>query len=259
MELNLELFSDTINEYKALIDKLRAVEPKVKVEDVIETLDDKQRKHFATYEALLMKADLMVHGNFDPKLAQAFDALASKFRADCKAQMDFLITSKRNAAKVIGDKEHEALVLQAREMREKIESLETVLPGVAGIKIPTSFYKKNEDGSLMKTKTGGLRLDIPNAPSAPTGKEDESGPVTRGRPTTASMIILGTVNEKDETEWHDNDHPGKTFATLYGSVRADHNFIGLCKVVEKSDQSTTGWTTPVEYAGRKWVGKMRSK
>lgn len=260
MELNAEVLIEKINELKQMMDVIRSSNdnPKINVEKLVETFDDDQLETYKTMMDLLYKLDRLIHVQYDSNVAQAINAELKRVSADANARTVYLVDSDNRSRKLEFDGEVVELIGQAKKLKQQIEGLHDFLVA-SDITIPASVYK-HEDGKLSLTKAGNKVLDLPRIFDV----SDDEASKTRGRPAKTKTLILGTVTHNEENNdedivWHDNDHVGKTFMDLYGTIRSDHNPVGLFKAVEKADlQVTTGWSTPVEYAGRLWVAKVRS-
>lgn len=242
-----------------LVEMMRVIrqqttEPKVNVAALVESFDEDERATFDKVMVLVNKLDKLVHANYLVNVAQAINVEVSRLASDSGFHTKYLVSADDKARKIELDGAMVDLVRDAQKLKKNIES------GVAYMEacdeeIPAAMFKRDDDGKFIVTKAGNKVLDLPRIFAV---DEDEGTASKAGRPATASTLILGTVEDNGEVLWHDYPHIGTAFRNLYGSVRTDHNQYNLFKLVEKSDQSPTkGWETPVEYAGRKWVGKLR--
>lgn len=256
MEITGQHLVEKIDELKKLMATISvsSMSDKANVDKLTETFDASQSKVYKTMLDLITKLDRLFHANYDTAVAQALNVSVAKLAADAKARTDYLVEVDVKAKRLEMEGAAVDTLKEAENLRKSIVGLHMYLSS-AGIEIPDSIYKKNEKGEFVLNKSGERVLRLPRVPKI----DDETGQIKRtGRKARTSMLILGVVSENGETEWHDHDHIGKTFAEIFGTLRAEHNPVGLFKEVEKSNQSVTkGWETPVEYASHKWVAKVR--
>ncbi len=254
MEFNIETLEELMEEFKTEVEAFRKVEPKVDTTNLVESFDDDEKVAYTTLTELLDKLDTMIHGNWNTKVSVAINERVKKFASDCSARNNYLVSIETRQVKLELDEESENTIKALISLRKKIQAVEMFLLA-NDEKIPASFYKKDESGQ----PTG--RLDVPNTPALPKGSdESDKEAVTRGRPSKERTLILGTVDEKGKTKWHEHDHYGKTFVDLFGTIRSDCNGPGLIAAVTKAgleNITKEGWNTPVEYAGYRWVAKVR--
>lgn len=255
MELNADTLVAKINELKQMVDVIRGSNetPKVNVEKLVESFDEDQLTAYKKVMDLLMKADKLIHANFDSSVAQAINVELKRVAADAQARTTYVVDIDNRSKKLELDGDVVEMVSEAKKLKKQIEGLHDFLVA-SDVFIPISVYK-HEDGKLTLTKAGNKVLDLPRI--FDIGDDDSASTSKRGRPSRTKTLILGTV-EDNETVWHDEDHIGKTFVKLYGTIRTDHNPVGLFKACDKANvEVTKGWDTPVEYAGKLWVAKVR--
>lgn len=259
VEINSDLLMSLVRELKDRVSAMRQTEPKVDVSKLVDQFSDDQLKAYKALNDLIMKLDKLVHANFDSEIAQVVNQQVKTLAADCNSRTVYLVDIDTRASKLELDSDMAEEVRECKKLKEKIEGLHTFLEA-SGVDLPNELYKSEYDDSgnrkgFALTRAGNKVLDLPRISDV-----DDSGEVAkRGRPAKTKTLILGIMNEDDSVTWHDNDHVGTTFVEVYGSLRTDHNPMGLFKIVEKSNQSvTTGWENPVDYAGNRWVAKVRS-
>lgn len=256
MELTADMLVEKIDELKQLMDVIRGNtnEPKVNVEKLVESLDEDQMVVYKKLNELVIKLDRLFHANYDSTVAQIINQEMKRVSVDANARTQYLVEIDNRAKKLELEGDVIEMIETAKNLKNSIIGLHMFLVG-GGVDIPDSVYK-TEDGKIVVNAKNEKVLNLPRIFDV----SDEGEVKKAGRPSRSKTLILGTVDEAtNETTWHDHDHVGKTFVELYGTIRSEHNAIGLFKEVEKSNQAvTTGWETPVHYAGRLWVGKTRS-
>jgi hypothetical protein len=256
MELNAEVFMEKIAELQAMMAVIRSnsTEPKVNVEKLVSSFDEDEASAYKKIMDLVYKVDRLVHANYMVNVAQAINAELKKVAADSAARTMYLVTSDDKARKAELDGDVVELIGQAKKLKAQIEGMHDFLVA-SDVAIPDAAYKQ-EDGKVVLTKANNKVLNLPRIFDV----SEDADTSKRGRPSRSQTLILGTDTDGEVT-WHDNDIVGKTFLDIFGTVRSEHNQFGLFKAVEKALPEVTiskGWDTPVEYAGKLWVAKVRS-
>lgn len=249
MEMTADTLVELCEQFKREVEEYRKVEPKVDTSNIVATFDETERAIYDEIVDGLDRIDALVHANYNSRIAVAVHEKIRKFESDSKARRDYLQSIETKRVAVSMDEESEAKLQIILKLRKKIDATRMFLEA-EGITLPASLFKKSE-------KTGNLLLDLPKTPGDNSTSETSG---TRGRPSKSKLLILGIVNAKGQTHWYDFDHVGKTFAEVFGTIRADACPPGLWAAVEKAGITNylkDGWTTPVEYAGKKWVSKVR--
>lgn len=249
--LSADALVEKIKELRDFVSSYKAVEQKINLQQMTEAFDPDQMASFTEIREAIQVVDDLMQKNYDSAVAQVITAAISTLGSDAVVRRNFLMETDRKAKKIEVDADLKEKIEEAKRRKSDIQALHTLLVNMK-VKLPNSIYK--EGRTTKDGKKGEKLLDLPRIEDV-----SEDGEVSkRGRPATAMAIVLGTV-EDGETTWYESvNHIGEVFTNLYGSIRADHNQLGLFKAVSKTDQSVTqGWETPVEYAGRLWVAKVR--
>lgn len=254
MEITLEALEELCEQFKAQVEEYRKVEPKVDTSNLVATFDEDEIKAYDKLVSLLDKLDAMVHGNFNSRVSVAIHEKIRKFESDSKARRDYLQQIDDRRTRIELDEDSAERLENLTRMRKKIDAIRMMLDA-EGIDISKSEYLKKND------KSGNLVWNLPKLPGDSTSSDDKEVK-TRGRTPATKLLILGTVDDEGHTHWYDFDHIGKAFVEVFGTVRSDACPPGLFSAVEKAghkDYLKNGWTGSVEYAGHKWVAKVREK
>jgi hypothetical protein len=256
MELNADVLIEKIEALKEMVKTIRgeSATPKVNVDKLVESFDADQLKVFKSMNDLLFKFDKLFHANFDSTVAQALNATLRTITNDATARTNYLVDVDTRSKKVELEGDIIELIDSAKKMKKQIEGLHDFLVA-SEVELPDSIYKM-EDGKVVLTKANNKVLNLPRI--FDVNSEENEGAKTRGRPSRMKILVLGITDGKS-TKWFENDHLGKTFIEVFGTIRADHNPVGLFKACEKANipDLTKGWDTPVEYAGKNWVAKTK--
>lgn len=241
---------ELIDEMRTLSDSLKSSdEAKVNVTSLIDSFDEKEAKTYAQMVAAVNKLDSLFHANYHERVSMAVFESVKKLTRDARARNEYLQSIATRQTKIELDAETQAKVNQLVKLRKKILATEMMLVA-DDVEIPKDLYKE-----------GKSTLDLPRLPFNSTEERENEGKKARGRPSASKLLVLGTVEEDGEVVWHENDHISTTFVQLFGTVRSDTCSPGLLSAVADAghkDITKNGWTEPVSYAGKQWVGKVRS-